>query len=73
MTLTRVRIFVLCQMVTIFGPRLLMRLNTIGSNCVQGLAIAVDETMYIADGRNVRVVTPDGNINTLIGNQGHQG
>ena len=36
----------------------------------QGLAIAVDETMYIADGRNVRVVTPDGNIETLLGDQG---
>ena len=38
----------------------------------KGLAIAADETMYIADGRNVRVVTPDGKIDTLVGDQGHQ-
>jgi hypothetical protein len=38
----------------------------------KGLAVAVDHTMYITDGRNVRVVTPDGKINTLVGHHGSQ-
>ena len=38
----------------------------------KGLAIAADKTMYITDSRNVRVVSPDGRIGTLVGNQGPQ-
>ena len=35
-----------------------------------GIAIAVDKTMYISDGQNIRVITPDAKIRTLIGNHG---
>ena len=35
-----------------------------------GIAIAVDKTTYISDERNIRVITPDGKIRTLIGNHG---
>ena len=38
----------------------------------KGIAIAVDKTMYISDSRNVRVVSPDGKIDTLIGHHGPQ-
>lgn len=37
----------------------------------KGIAIAVDGTMYIADGTNIRAVDPKGIIHTLIGNHGH--
>ena len=33
----------------------------------KGVAVAVDGTVFIADGRNIRVVTPQGKIDTLIG------
>ena len=36
-------------------------------NYPKGIAIAVDRTMYISDSRNIRVVNPDGRIDTLIG------
>ena len=36
-------------------------------NYPKGLAISIDKTMYISDGRNIRVVMPDGVIQTLIG------
>ncbi|XP_050300219.1 teneurin-a isoform X3 [Anthonomus grandis grandis] len=38
----------------------------------KGIAIAVDGTMYIADGTNIRAVDQKGVIHTLIGNHGHQ-
>jgi YD repeat-containing protein len=41
-------------------------------NYPKGLAISVDKTMYISDSRNIRVVTPEGIIQTLIGNQERQ-
>ncbi|KAH0999481.1 hypothetical protein HUJ04_001365 [Dendroctonus ponderosae] len=37
----------------------------------KGIAIAVDGTLYIADGTNVRAVDQKGIIHTLIGNHGH--
>ncbi|XP_076628810.1 teneurin-a transmembrane protein isoform X11 [Colletes latitarsis] len=37
----------------------------------KGIAIAADKTMYIADGRNIRAVDPDGIIHTLVGHHGH--
>ena len=37
---------------------------------ISGIAIAVDKTMYISDGQNIRVITPDAKIRTLIGNHG---
>ncbi|XP_076255670.1 teneurin-a transmembrane protein isoform X2 [Rhynchophorus ferrugineus] len=37
----------------------------------KGIAIAVDGTMYIADGTNIRAVDQKGIIHTLIGNHGH--
>lgn len=49
------------------GPALNARLNY-----PKGLAIAMDGTMYISDSRNIRVVMPNGNINTLIGHNGPQ-
>ena len=33
----------------------------------KSVAVAVDRTVYIADGRNVRVINPDGTIHTLVG------
>ena len=36
-------------------------------NYPKGVAISIDKTMYISDGRNIRVVMPDGVIQTLIG------
>ena len=33
----------------------------------KSVAISVDRTMYISDGRNLRVVTPEGKIDTLVG------
>jgi len=33
----------------------------------KSVAISVDRTMYISDGRNLRVVTPEGRIDTLVG------
>ena len=33
----------------------------------KSVAISVDRTMYISDGRNLRVVTPEGKIETLVG------
>ena len=44
------------------GPALEAKLNF-----PKGVAIAVDKTMYISDSRNIRVVNPDGKIQTLIG------
>merc|ERR1719225_1145986 len=44
------------------GPALKAKLNY-----PKGLAISIDKTMYISDGRNIRVVMPDGVIQTLIG------
>ena len=38
-------------------------------NYPKGLAISLDGTMYISDGRNIRVVTPAGRVQTLIGTQ----
>ena len=38
----------------------------------KGIAIAVDKTMYISDSRNIRVVSPEGEIDTLIGHHGPQ-
>ncbi|KAF2364558.1 YD repeat [Trinorchestia longiramus] len=49
------------------GPALGARLSH-----PKGLAIAADKTMYIADGRNLRVVDPQGTIHTLIGHHGHK-
>ena len=46
------------------GPTLKAKLNY-----PKGLAIGLDGTMYISDGRNIRVVTPDGIIQTLVGTQ----
>ncbi|CAG9766607.1 unnamed protein product [Ceutorhynchus assimilis] len=37
----------------------------------KGIAIAVDGTLYIADGTNIRAVDQKGVIHTLIGNHGH--
>ncbi|XP_063223573.1 teneurin-a [Bacillus rossius redtenbacheri] len=37
----------------------------------KGLAIAADNTMYIADGTNIRAVDPQGMIHTLVGHHGH--
>jgi hypothetical protein len=37
----------------------------------KSVAISVDRTMYISDGRNLRIVTPEGKIETLVG--GHSG
>lgn len=37
----------------------------------KGIAIAMDGTMYIADGTNIRAVDPKGIIRTLVGNHGH--
>lgn len=37
----------------------------------KGIAIAVDGTIYIADGTNIRAVDQKGIIHTLIGNHGH--
>ena len=45
-----------------FGPADKAKLNY-----PKGLAIALDGTIYISDGRNIRVVTPQGQIQTLIG------
>ena len=36
----------------------------------KSVAVAVDRTVYIADGRNVRVINPDGTIHTLVGSSG---
>ena len=33
----------------------------------KGLAISVDKTMYISDGKNIRVIFQNGKIDTLIG------
>ncbi|KAA0186935.1 hypothetical protein HAZT_HAZT008617 [Hyalella azteca] len=49
------------------GPAILARLYH-----PKGLAIAPDKTLYIADGPNLRVVTPDNIIHTLIGHHGHK-
>ncbi|XP_022172137.1 teneurin-a isoform X1 [Myzus persicae] len=37
----------------------------------KGIAISSDGTMYLADGTNIRVVSRDGNIHTLIGHHKH--
>jgi hypothetical protein len=37
----------------------------------KSVAISVDRTMYISDGRNLRVVNPEGKIEILVG--GSQG
>ena len=39
----------------------------------KGLAISVDKTMYISDGKNIRVVYHSGRIDTLIGSHTHLG
>ncbi|KAA0203175.1 hypothetical protein HAZT_HAZT011067, partial [Hyalella azteca] len=49
------------------GPALSARLSH-----PKGLAISADQTMYIADGPNLRVVDPQGTIHTLIGHHGHK-
>ena len=48
------------------GPALRARLDY-----PKGLAIAVDNTIYFTDGRNVRVIFSDGTIDTLIGHHKH--
>jgi len=45
--------------------------NKFGAIILSGIAISSDGTMYIADGTNIRVVSPNGNIHTLIGHHKH--
>ncbi|CAG9823192.1 unnamed protein product [Phaedon cochleariae] len=38
----------------------------------KGVAVAVDGTIYIADGTNLRAVDASGTIRTLVGDHGHR-
>ena len=38
----------------------------------KGLAISVDKTIYVSDSQNIRIVSPEGKIETLIGHHRHR-